>query len=410
MQTPPTHRQRSRPVPPGIALNLLASALTILTAIALLAAATMLGETSATVVAPERHDRVVHEFYRAVNEAIGSGDATALDRIVAADLVFHSPSPRIAPTRAGLQHLLASIHATVPAMRLSAAEVVSDGNRAVARVAGGSETPGGFLGLAFAAAPPTWGQFDSFRIENRQIVEMWFGAPAPLLLEPAAAVQLDLGAVPQAISFARLSARSGEPRVWGPLFGPRLLYVDEGTIAVDLSPTESPLIVSAGEAVSLPPESRAMIRHDATDSSVVAYTAALSRFHYVGPYRPPETIPTDNGIKKWADSGVLDAVLDGEPVFDPRAGVTAAMGRALLPPGANIAFQGADGYLLVVVETGAIVLAKERDAVSLDRIDPNSSELVELRQPFALHNLADETASVFLIAVLPGNLLATPAA
>jgi predicted ester cyclase len=147
MQTQQAHRGKRRNRPDGVALNLLASALSILTAIALLGAATVFADTSATVVAPERHEHVIHDFYRAVNEVLRSSDATALDRIVAPDLVFHPPSARIAPNRAGLERYLTGIHDTFPAFQIRVEDVVSDGDRAVARVAGGSETPGGFLGL-----------------------------------------------------------------------------------------------------------------------------------------------------------------------------------------------------------------------------------------------------------------------
>ena len=179
------HRGQRRNGPDGITLNLLASALTILTAIALLGAASVFADTSATVVAPERHERVIHDFYNAINEALRSGDATALDRIVAPDLVFHPPSPQIAPSRAGLERYLTGIHDHSPAFQIRVEDIVSDGDRAVARVTAGSETPGGFLGLSLTATPSTWGQFDSFRIADRQIVEIWSGAPAPVMFEPA---------------------------------------------------------------------------------------------------------------------------------------------------------------------------------------------------------------------------------
>jgi predicted ester cyclase len=425
-----THCKKSRNVPRGVALNLLASALTILAAIALLGATAVFGDASATVPVSGRHERVIHDFYSAVNEVLWSGDSAALDRIVAPDLVFHPPSSRIASNRAGLDRYLTSIHDNFPAFQLQAEDIVSDGDRAVARVVEGSEKPGHFLGLILAAPPSTWGQFDSFRIGDHQIVEIWSDGPEPVLFEPATEVRLDLQTNPQALSFERLSASTGQDREWGPFFGARVLYVDEGAITVDLSPTEpSPLlqarrtgqvqptevapgmqiIVTAGDAMSFPLGSRYTFRHDTTDPGVAAFAVALPRFTYNGPLQPHEPPATEEDIQEQAGSGEVHTALGEEQVLDPLAGVTVAFGRALLPSGANIAFHEADGYLFVVVETGALVLTNEHDVMSLDRLDTAGPALVKPGEPFALHNLGDDVATAFMVTVLPRNTLAAPA-
>ena len=421
-----THRVKSRNVPGGVALNLLASALTILAAIGLLGAATVFGDASATAPDPGRHERVIQDFYIAVNEALRSGDSTALDRIVVPDLIFHSPSSRIAPGRSGFDRYLTSIHDTFPAFQLEVQDVVSDGDQAVARVVGGSEKPGGFLGLTLAAPPTVWGQFNSFRIADRQIVEIRSGAPAPVLFEPATEVRLDLETDPQALSFERLSASAGERREWGPFFGARVLYVDEGAITVDLGPTEPPpvlyakrdgqvqptevapgtqVIVSAGDMMSFPLGSRYTFGHGTTNPGVTAFAVALPRFTYNGPLQPQELPATEEDIQEQTDLGVVETALGEEQVLDPPAGVTVAFGRALLPSGANIAFHEADGYLFVIVETGALVLTNEHDVMALDRLDTDDPALVKPKEPFALHNLGDDVAVAYMVTVLPGNAL-----
>lgn len=429
MRRQQTHRGERRTIPNGVALNLLASALTILTAIALLGAATVLGDTSAPVVVSERHERVIHEFYGAVNEAVRSGDATALDRLLAPDLVFHPPSAQIAPNRAGLERYLTSIHDTDPAFQLQVEAIVSDGDRAVAHVVGDSEQPGGYLGLTFAAPAP-WGQFDCFRIAGRQIVELRSGAPAPVLFEPATESRLALATTPQAVSFERLSASREEHRAWGPLLGPRVLYVDTGTITVEVSPTESPqmpavkrsrqeqptpvapgrrLVVTAGEMIAFPSGFEYRFRHDATDSGVAAFTVALPRFRYTGPYQPHEPTAPDDAIEEPADWGDVQTALDGDQGLGPLTGVTVALGRALLPPGASLAFDEADGYLFAVVETGTLVLVHEHQMLALDRLDRDGLGLVKPGEPFALHNLGEDATSVLMVTVLPRTTLATPA-
>lgn len=425
-QTRPTHRAKRRNGPDGVALNLLASAITILAAIALLGTATVVGDTSGTIAVSARHERVIQSFYSAVNEAVRSGDTSALDRIVTTDLVFHPPSSQIAPNRAGLEHYLASIHDTFPAFQLRVEDLVSDGDRAVARVVGGSKERGGFLGLPLASAMSAPGHFDSFRIAEGRIVEIWSGASAPVLFEPATEIRLDLDTVPHAISFARLSASNAERREWGPFIGPCILYVDEGAITVDLTPAEPrpapstrlplaasrvPVVVSAGEVMSIPPESASMLRHEGTDSRVTAFTVALPRFLYSGPYQPRRPIATDEDIEESTDPSVVQTALDGEPALDLLAGATVALGRALLPPGSSIAFDETDRYLFMVVETGALVLENEHnehEAPSLDRLDAGALGTVKPGEPFALHNLGD-AATVFMVTVLPGAMPASPA-
>ncbi len=421
-----THRVKSRNVPGGVALNLLASALTILAAIALLGAATVFRDASATAPGSGRHERVIQDFYIAVNEALRSGDSAALDHIVAPDLVFHPPSSRIAPSRAGLDRYLTSIHDNFPAFQLEVKDIVSGGDQAVARVVGGSEKPGRFLGLTVAAPPTIWAQFDSFRIANHQIVEIRSDGPEPVLFDPTTEVRLVFKTDPQALSFERLSASAGERREWGPFFSSRVLYVNEGAITVDLIPTELPavlyakrdgqvqptevapgtqVIVSAGDVMSFPLGSRYTFRHDTTDPSLTAFAVALPRFTYNGPLQPQEPPATEEDIQEQTDLGVVQTALGEEQVLDPVAGVTVAFGRALLPSGAYIAFHKADGYLFVVVETGALVLTNKHDVMALDRLDTDDPALVKPGEPFALHNLGDDVATAFMVTVLPRNTL-----
>jgi hypothetical protein len=118
---------------------------------------------------------------------------------------------------------------------------------------------------------------------------------------------------------------------------------------------------------------------------------------------------TEEDSQEQTDLGVVETALGEEQVLDPLAGVTVAFGHALLPSGANISFQEADGYLFVVVETGALVLTNEHDVMSLDRLDTDGPALIKPGEPFALHNLGDDAATAFMVTLLPRNAVATPA-
>lgn len=142
---------------------------------------------------------------------------------------------------------------------------------------------------------------------------------------------------------------------------------------------------------------------------MAAFTVAFPRFHYIGPHQPQEPTATGENIEKQADLEVVQTFQDGEPGLDPIAGVTVALGRAHLPAGTNIAFHETDGYLFVDVETGALVLTHEHGGMALDRLDTANPGLVKPGQPFALHNLGDDAATIFMVTVLPRHSPTMPA-
>ena len=425
----PLHCGQRRIGPDGIALNLLASALAILTAMALLGSAVLVGNSPITVAETEQDDSVIHEFYHAVNSVLRSGDTTALDRVVAPDVVIHTTSAQLTPNRSGLEHYLLSLHATFPAWRLQVAEIVRDENQAIVRVASGSATPGSFLGLPLAAMPSPWGHVDRLRIADRTIVELWSDTPTPLLSALTTAVPLDLETPPQAIAVDRLAAYAGEHRDWGSRFSTQLLYVDEGALQIDLDPTDpppvlsttrngqrqrtlvppgTPVILMAGDELNVSPGALHRVWHDAADPDVVAYAIALPSERYTGPLQPQQPSATDGDITGPPNLRSIQADLEDAPLLDLRAGITVSLGRAHLSPGATLAFQEAEGFLLVVIEQGAFVITSESGTRLLNHRNPDDRALVTLGEAFALHNLGNDATSVLMVAVLPRHSLATP--
>ena len=426
-------RREKRPdIPRGLALNLLASALTILSAVVLLVTSEVVG--GASVVAPGAHPEkeIIRDFYSAVNEALRTGDLAALDRVVSPDLVFNTSSPRIAPNRMGLEHYLTDLRANFPDFQIQVQDIVGDGNQAMAQVTGGSSEPGGFLGLGFAALPRVWGPFDVFRVENSQIIAVEMTAPSPVVLEPTVRVPLDAHLEPPVLSLERLSASSGEGGEWGPFFGPRVLYVDEGTITVDVDPTWPPALVyakrndrleppatvlgtpvtlTAGDAVSFPLGSRYEFQHDATDGDAVAFAVALPQFSYEGPLQPqtPSSIVA-NAAKTRETVGLrpVRTALVGGPVPEMFSDAAVSFGRAVMAPGADIAFHETEGYTFVAVEAGTLALLVEHDATVLERVDSGAASVVMPGAPFSLHNLGSTPATAILVTMLPRNALNTP--
>jgi predicted ester cyclase len=144
-------------MPRGVALNLLASALTFLAILALLGSASVVGDAAVLAPVTGQHDEVIRDFYDAVNDALRSGNMATLDRVVGQTLVFSAPTSQITSNREGFERYLTSIHTNFRDFQLQVQDIVSDGDRAVAHVVGGSHEPGSFLGLTFAVAPMVFG-------------------------------------------------------------------------------------------------------------------------------------------------------------------------------------------------------------------------------------------------------------
>jgi predicted ester cyclase len=400
-------------------LNLLTSALIILSAIALLGASTVLGDPSIAVVESERDDLIVHDFYRAINEVIRTGDATTLDEIVAEDLDFHSPSTEFQPNRSGLEEYLMSVHEAFPAFQLQIKDVARNGDQAIVRVDEGSGQPGRFLEIPLTAAPTLWGQFDSLRIAGRKIVEMRSAISAPVLAELAPATRIDLGAPPQGISFEWLSADAGEHREWESLHGARILYVEEGALKVRVVPgdvppvlyaqrngvvqvtsvdSRTPVRLAAGDAISFSFGDRYTIWHEAKDPNAAALTVALPQVLYNGPLQPekPTAIQSDTDAFQLE---FVQAIFGAEQERDLFEGVTVAIGCALLPAGTRLSLGETEGYLLIVIEKGALVLTGDDEVISLSGRTGERFLLVELGKPIALHNLGGDSTSILLVSV-----------
>src|SRR5687767_1711336 len=111
----------------GLALNLLASALTILATFAFLIAATMGGGSprAAPTGADTRH--IVYAFYDAINDVLRTGDPAALDAVVAPHFTMHGGFATVSPDRAGLARQLVATSAVAPNLHLEIAELAVAG-------------------------------------------------------------------------------------------------------------------------------------------------------------------------------------------------------------------------------------------------------------------------------------------
>jgi hypothetical protein len=418
-------------VPHGIALNLLASALTILAAIALLGSAAMVGDASVATPVRGTSDGVVRDFYDAVNDILRTGDTAAFDQVIAADLVFHSPSPGITPNRMGLERHLAAIRADVPGFQLHVQDIIEDSRQAAARVVGTSIEPGGFLGLRFATTPIVWGELDVFRIEHNRVVEMRFGAPAPVLLESARQVRVDSLTSTQSLSLERLTVPAGKTWELGPLFDRRVLYMDAGVMTIAIAPSSSPVLVftnrgagaepdevepgtvvalSAGDVAYFPSDARYTFRRSGDDPDVVAFAIVLPRFSYNGPLQPHTRPGNEDGTAEKDGLRVVHTSLLEDVLPDALEAVTISFGRAVLPPGASVSFREADGPAreadgpaLIAIESGSLILQADHTTATIQRVNAGNAARVMPDAPVTISNLGDIPAAFIAVTILPNR-------
>jgi predicted SnoaL-like aldol condensation-catalyzing enzyme len=412
-------------VPRGVALNLVASALTILAAVALLGTATVVGDASvadSAIPAEEQSEAVIHAFYDAIDAALRTGDTTRLGKHVAPDLVIYGQPPGISSDLSGLERHLTTIRSTHPEWRLRVEEIFVTGNRAVAHVAETNKNPGDFLGWRFAPSA-MWGQFDVFRIENDRIVELWRTSSSSVTTAPL--VQIPFGIPPsnsRAFSLERLAGPAGEDWELGPLSTPRVIYVTAGTLTITIDPISSPALffdnqslpalpdevapgtsvtLNSGDAVSLPSDSIYRLRHDDTEQDVAAFAVAFQSLSYNGPLVPQDSPSDEPDTEPGARFETILASPPDDPAAQLPADASIAFGRVTMPAGESIVVREAAGPTLLAIESGGLVLQAEHDTTSLERLETGSATLVTSGPPFSLHNLGSAPAAAMVVTILP---------
>ena len=119
----------------------------------------------------------MHErLYEQVIEAIGAGDAAALDELLAADVVDHNPMSGQRPGLPGFKDWMEAVRTSFPDLAGTVEDVVAAGDRVAGRV-----TWRGTHSGAFMAVPPTglaveFTAIHILRIADGRIAEWWGAA------------------------------------------------------------------------------------------------------------------------------------------------------------------------------------------------------------------------------------------
>ena len=118
----------------------------------------------------EENKALMRHFY----EEISKGNLAVVDDLVAADLVEHSPFvPRQAPGRQGTLELFTMIHAAFPDLRITAEDMVAEGDKVVARGTFSGTHKGEFMGIAPTGKQISVGVIEIARIAGGKMVDHW---------------------------------------------------------------------------------------------------------------------------------------------------------------------------------------------------------------------------------------------
>jgi quercetin dioxygenase-like cupin family protein len=412
--------------------------LAALTAVALLASALLLRPPPSVAMddaTARANQAAAQRFYEAVNEAIASGDATALGSVLAPDYAEPDDTGNLAPGREALERNLRMLHEITPELRLEPDWLASDAGRVVARVHFSGGVDARYLGLALDA-PPLWSAVDVFLVVDGRVAERSGTGGRPAFLEPLGREPFDLGPPGDRVVLATRVVLP--PGGWyrGPsIGGVRLLAVEQGSLGVNvaeepwqtapLPEAEAPVAVlptlgslsltwagldtselAAGERLFLPDGAAFAVRNLGEEPAVLLQVLAATPFG----------LPNSAVAYHTAASGVATWVLaGGQKVAATEGPAALSLGRATLAPGGRLAWVEAPGPVLLVVEAGTATLATEGRSeawvqrraegvahyLGLATLAAGDGALIGAGPAAELRNAGQEPVEVLVVTLLP---------
>jgi hypothetical protein len=326
-------------------------------AIGSIAAAVLLPAEQATGLSATRGVETVRRFYAAANDVIATGDPAPLQAVVAPHFLDDHPMPGTAPGRAGLEAYLLALHAADPAMRLTVAETVVDGDWIEARVGvrNGPRAASGASGVVEHSPP--WSAVEGFRIAGGSIVERRSDTDDVAVVWPMADAAF-VFPVPasRVVTMARLTFAPGAQ--WDAPLEPRLLFVESGALLValrgDRGQTDVPSVtLSAGESLPVPAGRRLSATNiGAAAARVLAVTFAAPLPS--GP-QPPQTPGLPAGVSSQTLAGELATARGVESI-------TVTLQRTALGREARLSLTSAAGPVLLAMDAGQAAMAADGTA------------------------------------------------
>lgn len=391
--------------------------LALATGLALLAAGSALSRADIYVPpsarAAEANAEVVRDFYGAVNDAIRTGDADALDTIVTPEFSWCQPCSGHSPTRDGLKDYLVGLHRTAPEAQLSVEAVVSGFEDMVTAQIHA-------FGYPAIDELTSWGPVDVLRLTRGLITERRSGPEGIALVEPLFRARLD--SLPPAVTgltMARLTFPAGSS-VSGLLSaGPTLVVVESGSIAISTAgggrivraggeeqvmETSRKLsgVLHQGDAAIVPLGVRHGLRQQGTEPAVaLGATLFYDRDDLDHPTAPgPDIAPFFPPGWFVGDEAQLfptvHPLAGGSVDTWPSGPVEIAIGRAMLGPDTRVLSSPAES-LLLAVETGSLDLSSGE----LPPIAPGAGAVQPAGSPHEFHNAGSGVLILLVLTIAP---------
>ncbi len=296
----------------------------------------------------------VRRFYAAANDVIATGDQAPLHAVVAQHFVDAEPLPGVAPGIDGLATYLSALHEANPEMRLEVEEVVSAGDRVVARVGVRHAPEGAILGGSVVELSASWGEVESFRVAGGRIVERRSAFDDLAVVRTLAEGSVAFAApAPRVVTIERFTLAPGAR--WDALpAGPRLLVLETGALHLDLDHAQAdldgpqPVMLAEGGSIVAPAEGRLNVtNYGGGEARLLVVTFSVPpASHFLA--APEEMLP----------SGVSAQTLAGGLATEVGVGsASVSLGRATMARDARLSLRSAAGPVLLAVDDGELDMA-----------------------------------------------------
>jgi steroid delta-isomerase-like uncharacterized protein len=115
----------------------------------------------------------LQEAYRRIIDAISRGDTTALDELMAPDVVDHNPVPDQASGVEGFKQWMARVRGYFPDFAGTVEDFIAEGDRVAGRVTWRGTHRGEFLGVAPTGREVSFSAFHIVRFAGGRAAEWW---------------------------------------------------------------------------------------------------------------------------------------------------------------------------------------------------------------------------------------------
>src|SRR5919199_3032315 len=108
---------------------------------------------------------------RRAHEAISAGDLDAFVQFLAPDVIDHSLPPGFPSGAEGSRQFIAMLRSAFPDFRVTADDLIAEGDKVVARVTASGTHRGEFMGIPATGKHASWGTIEIMRVADGRAVE-----------------------------------------------------------------------------------------------------------------------------------------------------------------------------------------------------------------------------------------------